>query len=151
PCSELPAAQAYLSWLNGIGCTTLGMLRKLPRAGIKRRCDQHIIQQLDQAYGQAETLFNWYQPPPTFCATIEVQERLDYTSAVLHIAQQLVERLCGWLSACQRAVTRLEFMLHHERGRHAIEPTPLTLALGEPAWRADHLHLLLQEHLARMT
>ncbi len=38
PFALLPAAARYQEWLDGIGCRTLGDLRKLPRAGLQRSC-----------------------------------------------------------------------------------------------------------------
>jgi protein ImuB len=40
--------------------------------------------------------------------------------------------------------------LEHERGRVAMPPTPLEIALAEPAWHEEHLVRLLKEHLARL-
>jgi protein ImuB len=37
----------------------------------------------------------------------------------------------------------------HERGRQAIAPTVIEIALGEPTWREDHLMRLLKERLHR--
>ncbi len=150
PCDDLPAAAPYLAWLHGMGCRNLGTLRALPRAGLKRRCGVALVQCLDQAYGREAELFEWFTPPSAFRATFESMERLEHEQAVLHIAQRLVEQLCGWLNARRRAVSRLVFSLHHERGRHAIPATPVALALGAPAWQSEHLHALLREHMSRI-
>lgn len=147
PCAALPAAQPYLDWLEGIGGTTLAALRALPRAGLQRRTHKALLQALDAAYGQAPELFEWIQPPPEFSRRIELMERLEHAQAVQFIARRLIEQLCGWLVAHQRAVTRIVLMLEHERGRHARPPTPLELTLGAPTWQAGHLLRLLQERL----
>src|SRR3546814_5247725 len=41
PCASLPAAYPYLDWLDGIGCTTLAAIRRLPRPGLRRRSEEH--------------------------------------------------------------------------------------------------------------
>ncbi len=147
PCAALPAARPYLDWLKGIGGSTLGSLRALPRAGLQRRTHKSILQALDAAYGQAPELLEWIVPPPEFAGRIELMERLEYAEAVLFVARRLIEQLCGWLTAHRRAVTRVALTLEHERGRHARPPTELELALGAPTWEPDHLLRLLKERL----
>lgn len=147
PCAYLPAARPYRDWLDGIGCTTLGSLRRLPRAGLQRRTNKSLLQALDAAYGQAPELFNWVVAPLEFNGRIELIERIEHAEAVIFVARRLIEQLCGWLSAWQRAVTRMVFKLGHERGRHARPPTELELTLGAPTWESEHLLRLLVERL----
>ncbi len=147
PCAYLPAARPYRDWLDGIGCTALGSLRALPRAGLQRRTNKSLLQALDAAYGQAPELFNWVAAPPEFTGRIELMERIEHAEAVIFVARRLIEQLCGWLAARQRAVTRIVFELGHERGRHARPPTELELALGAPTWESEHLLRLLVERL----
>lgn len=147
PCAALPAARPYLDWLEGIGGTTLAALRALPRAGLQRRTHKTVLQALDAAYGQAPELLEWIQAPPEFSGRIELMERVEHAQAVQFVAHRLIEQLCGWLAAHQRAVTRVILLLEHERGRHARAPTPLELALGAPTWESGHLLRLLQERL----
>ena len=147
PCAYLPAAQPYRDWLDGIGCTALGSLRTLPRAGLQRRTNKSVLQALDAAYGQAPEIFNWIVAPPEFTGRIELMERIEHAEAVIFVARRLIEQLCGWLAARRRAVTRVVFELGHERGRHARPPTQIELALGTPTWVADHLLRLLVERL----
>ena len=40
--------------------------------------------------------------------------------------------------------------LEHERGREAIAPTTIDLALAEPTWHEEHLVRLLKERLGRI-
>ncbi len=47
-------------------------------------------------------------------------------------------------------MTRIVLLLEHERGRDAIEPTPIEVSLAEPTWREDHLMRLLKERLTRV-
>src|SRR5690606_31222949 len=51
PCALLPGARPRLEWLGDLGCHTLGALRRLPRAGLQRRCGTTLTQELDAAYG----------------------------------------------------------------------------------------------------
>lgn len=147
PCACLSAARPYRDWLDGIGCTTLGSLRALPRAGLQRRTNKSVLQALDAAYGEAPELFEWIVAPPEFTGRIDLMERIEHAEAIMFFARRLIEQLCGWLTARRRAVTRVVFELGHERGRHARPPTEVELALGAPTWEADHLLRLLVERL----
>ncbi|WP_211467276.1 Y-family DNA polymerase [Collimonas silvisoli] len=150
PFTILPAARPYQEWLAGIGCQTLADLRKLPRAGLQRRSDKHILETLDRAYGSAPEMFEWVQPPQTFSAWLELPDRIEHAEAVLFAARRLILQMIGWLVAQQLAVSRFMLSLEHERGRQAIAPTPLEISLAEPAWHEEHLLRLLKERLGRL-
>ncbi|MFJ2988946.1 Y-family DNA polymerase [Collimonas sp. NPDC087041] len=150
PFMTLPAARAYQEWLAGIGCQTLADLRKLPRAGLQRRSDKQVLETLDRAYGDASEVFEWVQAPPAFSVWLELPDRIEHAQAVLFAARRLILQMIGWLVAQQLAVTRFELSLEHERGRQAIAPTPLVIALAEPAWHEEHLLRLLKERLGRL-
>ncbi len=150
PFALLPAAARYQEWLDGIGCRTLGDLRKLPRAGLQRRAGKEVLEQLDRAYGQAPELFDWVQPPPAFSARLELPDRVEHAEAVLFAARRLVMQMVGWLVAQQLAVSCFVLLLEHERGRSAVPPTPLEIVLAEAAWQEDHLIRLLKERLGRL-
>lgn len=149
-CTLLPAARPYRDWLEGIGCRTLGDLRKLPRAGLQRRCSKALLQALDRAYGEALELFEWVQAPQTFSARLELPDRIEHAEAVLFGARRLILQMIGWLVARQLAVSRFILILEHERGRTAIAPTPLEIVLAEAAWHEEHLIRLLKERLGRL-
>jgi protein ImuB len=151
PCALLPQARPHLEWLHGIGCKQFGFLRRLPRAGLQRRCGPALLKTLDAAYGQAPEAHAWIVPPASFKRRFELIERIEHTDAVLAVARKLVEQMCGWLAARQRAAPRLALLLEHERGRHARPPSLLELTLAEPAWQPAHLLGLLRERLNRMT
>src|SRR5690606_28554123 len=105
PVTALPAAHPYADWLESIGCTTLGILRNMPRAGLQRRTSRSVLQALDAAYGLTPELFNWVVAPLQFQGRIELLERIEYAEAIARVAGRLLEQLCGWLTGHQRAVT----------------------------------------------
>ena len=150
PFTLLPAVGPYRDWLDGIGCRTLGDLRKLPRAGLQRRASREVLDALDRAYGEAPELFDWIQAPQTFSAKLELPDRIDHAEAVLFAARRLILQMVGWLAVQQLAVSRMVLFLEHERGRTAIAPTPVEIALAEPAWHEEHLIRLLKERLGRI-
>jgi protein ImuB len=145
-----PPARAYAAWFDGIGCTTLGELRRLPRPGLQRRCGGALLDLLDAAYGLSPELFDWIAPPETFHARLELFDRIDDADLLLAGARRLLLQLVGWLCARQLAVERITLRLEHERGRVARPPTCVEVALAEPAWRDEHLVRLLKERLAKL-
>jgi protein ImuB len=150
PFAVLPEARPHADWLDGIGCRTLGDLRRLPRAGLQRRCGEGVLDALDRAHGAAPELFSWVQPPQSFSAALELPDRIEHAEAVLFGARRLILQMTGWLRAHQLAVARFVLLLQHERGRSAIAPTALEIALAEPAWQEEHLTRLLKERLGRL-
>jgi len=149
-CTLLPALRPFQEWLEGIGCITFADLRRLPRAGLQRRCGKEVLEGLDRAYGQAPELFEWVQAPKTFAAQLELPDRIEYAEAVLFAARRLLLQMTGWLVAQQLAVSRFVLLLQHERGRTAIPPTPVEIALADPVWHEEHLTRLLKERLGRI-
>lgn len=149
PVALLPPARPYMSWFEGIGCEALGQLRRLPRPGLQRRCGRELLDVLDAAYGMCPELFEWVAPPERFRARLELFDRIEQADLLLAGAHHLVLQLVGWLCARQLAVERITLLMEHERGRVAMPPTPLEIALAEPTWRDEHLLRLLKERLAR--
>jgi len=151
PCGLLQPLRPYLDWLEGIGCQTLGELRRLPRPGLQRRCGRAVLDMLDAAHGLLPELFEWLEAPPTFRAKLELFDRVEHADALLHGAQRLILQMTGWLCARQFAVERIHLLLEHERGREARPPTAIEIILAEPTWRDEHLLRLLKERLAKLT
>jgi protein ImuB len=145
-----PPARAYAAWFEGIGCTRLGELRRLPRPGLQRRCGGALLELLDAAYGLSPELFEWIAPPDTFHARLELFDRIEDAELLLAGARRLLLQLTGWLCARQLAVERITLKLEHERGRVARPATIVEVALAEPAWRDEHLVRLLKERLAKL-
>ena len=151
PLMLLPAARPFAPWFTGLGCSTLGDIRKLPRAGLKRRCGEDFLDALDRAVGGASEWYEWLMLPEHFDIRQELPDRVDDASAMVGWATGLLAQLIGWLTARQLAVTRIVFFLEHERGRQTIPPTEVAIALAEPTWQHKHLVRLLTERLAHIT
>ncbi|MGN6229970.1 MAG: Y-family DNA polymerase [Trinickia sp.] len=150
PMIAVPEVRPFADWFGGLGCATIGDVRRLPRAGLRRRCGEHVLDSLDRAFGTAPELFDWLTLPPTFSAHLELPDRIEHADGALHAGHRLIVQLCGWLSAKQLAVTAITLSLEHERGRQAVAPTSIEIALGEPAWQEGHLLRLLKERLHRI-
>ncbi len=128
----VPEIRLFADWFAGLGCETIADVRRLPRAGLQRRCGEHLLDSLDRAFGTAPELFDWLELPPTFSARIELPDRLEHADGALFAAHRLIVQLCGWLCAKQLAVSAITLSIEHERGRQALPPTLIEIALGEP-------------------
>ncbi|MBB5547801.1 Y-family DNA polymerase [Paraburkholderia fungorum] len=148
--TTLPAARRYAEWFTGLGCATLADLQRLPRAGLKKRCGVELLDALDRATGAAPEVYDWLEVPPAFDARLELPDRIEHAEAMLFAARRLIVQMTGWLSARQMAIARFTLALEHERGRAAIAPTLIDVALAEPTWHEEHLVRLLRERLARL-
>jgi protein ImuB len=149
PFMVVQEVRAFADWFQGFGCRALSDIRRLLRAGLKKRCGVDLLDSLDRAYGLSPELHQWLEVPPTFSARTELPDRVEHAEAVLFSARRLIVQLCGWLSAQQLALTHATISLEHERGRQAVEPTVLEIALAEPSWHEEHLVRLLKERLGR--
>src|SRR5690606_13900913 len=116
-----------------------------------QRSSPLLVQELDAAYGDAPLYFTWFQAPDTFSRRLDLLERLEHSHAVLACAGRLIEQLCGWLQAGQKAARVLDFRLHHEKGRHARPPTRLVLRLSDDAWLPGDFDAVLKEQLQALT
>ncbi|MDR5777137.1 MULTISPECIES: DNA polymerase Y family protein [unclassified Caballeronia] len=150
PAMLLPEARRFADWFQGLGCASVADLRRLPRAGLKKRCGVALLDTLDRAVGEAPELYEWAESPPTFNARIELPDRVEHAEAVLFVARRLIVQLTGWLASKQYALTRFSISLEHERGRSALPPTTIEIALAEPTWHEEHLTRLLKERLGRI-
>lgn len=150
PVSALPAARRFVDWFDGLGCATITDVMRLPRAGLKKRCGTALLDALDRATGDAPEVHEWLTMPPAFDARVELLDRIEHVEAALFAARRLTLQMTGWLAARQLAVARFVVSLEHERGRAAIPPTDVEVALGEPAWHEEHLVRLLKERLSRI-
>lgn len=150
PVVVLPAARAFASWFEGIGCETIGDLRRLPRPGLQRRCGRALLDPLDCAFGSAPEMFEWVEAPATFEAKMELFDRVENADLLLAGAQRLVLQLVGWLCAMQLAAEGITLRLEHERGRVARAPTEVEILLAEPVWHGDHIVRLLKERLGKL-
>ena len=149
PSALPPPGRPFATWFEGIGCFTLGEMRRLPRPGLQRRCGRPLLDLLDAAYGMQPELFDWIEAPTTFSASLELFDRVENAEALLFGAHRLLLQMTGWLCARQLAVGRIELELEHERGRVARPPTIIEIILAEPTWRDEHLVRLLKERLGK--
>jgi protein ImuB len=151
PLHVLHTVQPHLDTLQGIGCHTVGQLRRLPRTGLTRRFGKELLRELDRAYGEEAEAHQWFEAPTNFDAKLELPSRVESTEALLFAARRLLLQLTGWLTARHAAVISITLLLHHESTRnHDHRSSPLTIVLGMPSRDIDHLTLLLRERLTQL-
>ena len=152
PMATLSAVHPHRRTLEHIGCRTLGDVRALPRGGIGRRFDQHLLQAMDQAYGLAPEAHEWVALPEHFEERLELMARVEQAPALLFGARRLLLVLSGWLAARRAGVTAFTLRWAHDamRARTAGEGGEITIRTAAPTRDVDHLSRLLAEHLARV-
>ena len=145
PYLVVPEIRRFADWFAGLGCRVLEDIRRLPRAGLKKRCSVELLDSLDRAYGLSPELYAWLDVPPTFSARVELPDRVEHAEAILFSARSAASVAAMRLAErAALALTHASVTLEHERGREAIEPTPIDLALAEPTWHEEHLVRLLK-------
>ncbi len=152
PMSTLDAVGPHALTLSHIGCRTLGDVRRLPRGGISRRFDKHLLSALDQAYGLQPEAHTWVVTPETFQARLELPHRVELAPAMLFGARRLLLQLCGWLTARHCGTTAITLKWAHDvmRSKEAGAGGALTVRTAEPTRQIEHLCRLLAEHLAKV-
>ncbi|TAL55492.1 DNA polymerase Y family protein [Pandoraea sp.] len=150
PVSLLGETAPHLGWLEQLGCARLADMRRLPRAGLARRCGQALVDELARAYGDAPEMPAWFQAPLQFEAQLALPARTAQVETLLFGARRLLVQLAGWLAAHHQAVHAYELVLEHEPlGRRTLPPTRVMVRLAEPGAAPAHLLNVLKEQLAR--
>ncbi|CAN5281172.1 DNA polymerase Y family protein [soil metagenome] len=152
PMESLTAVRPHLSTLAQIGCRTLGDVRALPRGGLSRRFDKHLLAALDKAYGHAPEAHIWEVLPDTFNARLELAFRVEHAPALLQGARRLLVQMCGWLTARHAGVTGFTLHWWHDsmRAKDAGEGGSISIGTADPSRDVEHLCRLLAEHLAKV-
>ena len=149
PLGLLEQAQSHHDTLRGVGCRTIGDVRRLPRAGLGRRFGAALLQEIDRAHGRQPDPQVWLLAPERFEARLELLARIDTVEALLVAVQRLMAQLAGWLGARHAALSGLTLTLIHD-GRRDQQATLVPIRLAEPVADIDHLNSLLRERLGRV-
>jgi protein ImuB len=153
PLGSLSALRPHAQTLQLIGCSSLGALRRLPRAGLARRLDATVLPALDQAYGLLPETHRWLSLPETFSASLALQGRVEQAPALMVGAERLLLQLSAWLAVRHLGVSActLRWSYDSMRARSVAPWGELGLRTAEPTRDARHLARLLAEHLARLS
>jgi len=153
PLLHFTAARPHLPTLDRIGCTTLGQLRSLPRAGVSRRFGAELLQALDAAFGQRPERYAWVVLPASFDQKLELQSLATSAPDLLFTAQHLLTRLQMWLQARNLGALAVELEWTLDLRKLDGKPLPPTekiaLRTAQPTQDMKHLRRLASEQLAR--
>lgn len=137
--------------LIALGLRRIDELRRLPRAGLRRRGAGPWLDALDRAWGDRPDPRELHQPPETFSLRLELAGRADGVAPIEAAAEPLLQALCGWLHRRWQAAQGLRLSLHHEYSqRRHLPDLRLDLDLARPSRDPQHLRTLLREHLQRL-
>ncbi len=152
PFEAVSAVAAHQANLARLGCKTLGDVRRLPRGGISRRFDQHVLTALDQTYGLRPYAHEWVCLPETFSCKLELPGRVDTAASLMFGAHRMLLQMCGWLAARNCGTTAFVLRWFHDtlRCKTAGEGGELVIRTAEPSRDVRHLGRLLSEHLAKV-
>ncbi len=131
PASVLSSLRQAHTWLQALGCESLGQLRALPRQALAERTDPRLLLEIDQAYGAAVFQFKPAQLPAHFEQQRNLPYHIAHSPALAPYLQQLLEALCQWLFEHHLTATRLEWRLYHHDRRRARRPTILMMSVSQ--------------------
>ncbi len=143
PVSKVARDSRHLARMQHSGIRTLGDLMRLSRTGVARRFGAATLEILDRALAKRPETVSCYTSPACFSA-----ERFFYLPTcdldlIRPAARVLLGELEKYLAARQLA-TRLFYC---ELIRNSVPLARIAVGCRRPAYRADQLKLLLEEHL----
>jgi len=135
-----------LQTLRAMGVRRLGELTRLPRAGLARRLNPGVVQELDIALAR--------QPAPrrAFVPRERFRERCDFETEIEHVAylekalEPLIERCAQFLLKRQAGVQALQLRLRHR----SVPPTRVQLGLASITSERRRLSDVLCQKLWRL-
>jgi len=137
--------------VNGMGCRTIGDLRKLPRAGVAERFGDEVLAELDRALGKRADPHRWFVAPEQFSAQSELADATLSSAMLLSIGTRLLAQLAGWLYARQVAIREFSLTLGHaSRPAKPQAPSVVQIRLAQPGQDVEHFGHLLRERLDRL-
>lgn len=151
PLRTMSRVAAERPLLARLGCRTLGEVRRLPRAGLSRRCAPEVLKALDQAYGEETECHLWLELPERFDARLELPGRTESVAALMQGARHLLTQMAGWLAARHAGIRHFTLHWHHDgqRARAAGPGGELTIHTAEATRDVEYLGRLLHERLNR--
>ncbi len=147
PLGVLSVEQRQAKALQGLGCRTIGELRRLPVAGLTRRIGRHVVETLQKAHGERP------DPQPEWKPAQSFEAHLDFADPVTDHQQLhtplggLIDRLCTELRRQDAGILRVHITLTPTRG----DARTLTVGVLSPSRDAEHLKALLQQRLEGQT
>lgn len=151
PVARLPACKPYLKWFQGIGCTSIAALRRLPRAQLQARTQTAVLTMLDQIDARTVWPYHSCELPEHFVMRRTLDEPIEHLGPLQARLHPLLQQMCQWLAQRHLAVRVWEVRLFHAGRRVGRDrrqpPSRLRLTMAEPGWHFAHLAGLLDVRL----
>ncbi len=135
-----------LSRMQRSGIRCLADLMRLPREGMARRFGTATLKVLDQALGRVPELVNPYHPPEVFSQQREFYLPTHDLNLIRPAAEELLKSFQNYLTQRRSATQRFQCKLIHLNE----SATVIEVGCSHYASRADHMLMLLEEHLQRL-
>lgn len=146
PLALLDGEAAHHDMLAAMGLTTLGDCLALPRAGLRRRFGEALLNQIDRALGLLPDPREAFQPPAQFASRLELPAEVHDSAALSFASRRLIHELEGFLRARDAAIQRFHLDLLHGEA----PATRVTVGLASPGRDGQRLFGLLRERLERL-
>ncbi|MFM2476746.1 Y-family DNA polymerase [Celerinatantimonas sp. MCCC 1A17872] len=132
--SELP--EEMVTELADMGLNTLSELLKLPRAQLRARFGQLLLDYLDQCLGKHPVTYQWQKPIAQFTRKTILNYEATQSSQLSHSIRQLVHALAHYLRVNQLACQRLTLQLHYrQRPAETLTIDSVQLQHQAEAWQ----------------
>ncbi|HEY1076813.1 MAG TPA: DNA polymerase Y family protein [Fontimonas sp.] len=115
--------------LHGVGIRELRQVFALPRASLRRRFGQDVLDHLDRLLGDVAELIELYQPPDRFDMRIELAYEVEQHPPLLFPVRRLTADLAAYLAGRDGGVQH--FILHLEHEGHPATPVEIGLLAAE--------------------
>jgi protein ImuB len=100
--------------LHKMGVRHLRQVFELPRAGLRRRFGDGILDALDRMCGDAPELLKCYMPPDCFDMRVELAYEVEHHQALLFPVRRMTADLSAYLAGRDGGVQRFALLLEHE-------------------------------------
>lgn len=145
PIGALPLDDKTVRRLQRTGIRQLTDLWRLPRDGLARRYGKQLLQQMDALAGLDDSVFNAYQPAPSFYARRDMPAELEKLDHFFPAIAQLADEFAAFLLTGDNTALSLKLEILH----HARPATWLELDFRAGSRDANHWLNLLHEKLER--
>jgi protein ImuB len=135
-----PATQQHL---HGLGFARVRDLMRQPRAGLRKRLGETVVDDLDRALARLPDAREPYVPPEQFTQTLDLLFDTADAARLMSPLRRLLEAMEGFLRARGRAARAVRVDFIH--GRHA--QTALEFGARIPIAAAERWETLLRERL----
>jgi len=147
PVSVLAVGEKLMAMMNAIGVRTIADIDALPRAGFARRFGRDLLKQIDQAFGRCAETHDFFVPPRSFHARLELPHQTEIAEALSFAAKRLFVQLEAFLRARAGATERIDLHLEHEELPHTEVPIRFVAASRS----TEHFASLARERFARLS